>query len=119
MSHEIVELHDDLSASAFYSHDLAPIPAAERNWGTKDFAVFWISLSACLPTYMLASSMIDSGMDWKQAIFTILLGNLIVLFPILLNAQARIQNMALHFPSIAEARLAFGEPISLRSSALS
>jgi NCS1 family nucleobase:cation symporter-1 len=48
----------------------------------------WISMSACIPTYMLASGLIDQGMDWKQAVFTIFLGNVIVLIPMVLNAHA-------------------------------
>jgi len=88
MSQEIVELSEDVSQSSFYSAHMAPTNRSERNWGVKDFAVFWVSLAACIPTYMLASSMIQHGMDWKQAMLTILLGNVIVLLPILLNAHA-------------------------------
>ncbi len=88
MSKAVIELSQDVSKSSFYSADMAPTSPTERNWGVKDFAVFWVSLSACIPTYMLASSMIQHGMDWKQAMFTILLGNVIVLIPILLNAHA-------------------------------
>src|SRR5437762_4872055 len=45
-------------------------------------------MSACIPTYMLASSLIGGGMNWSQAIFTIFLGNLIVVIPMILNAHA-------------------------------
>src|SRR5437870_9253004 len=85
---EIVELQDDLSASDYYSPDMEPIPAARRRWGARDMAVLWISMSACIPTYMLASSLIDQGMNWWQAVGTIFLGNLIVLVPMVLNAHA-------------------------------
>jgi NCS1 family nucleobase:cation symporter-1 len=37
---------------------------------------------------MLASGLIDQGMDWKQAVLTVFLGNLIVLIPMVLNAHA-------------------------------
>ena len=84
----IVELTADLSGSPYYSHDMAPVPRAERRWGTKDLAVLWISMSACVPTYMLASGMIEEGMNWWQAIVTIFLGNVIVLIPMVLNAHA-------------------------------
>jgi NCS1 family nucleobase:cation symporter-1 len=40
-----------------------------------------------IPTYMLASGLMASGMSWSQALVTILLGNLIVLIPILLNSH--------------------------------
>jgi nucleobase:cation symporter-1, NCS1 family len=84
----IVELTADLSGSPYYSHDMAPVPRAGRRWGMKDIAVLWISMSACIPTYMLASSLIDQGMNWWQAVLTIFLGNVIVLVPMVLNAHA-------------------------------
>jgi NCS1 family nucleobase:cation symporter-1 len=67
--------------------DLAPTAPAERTWGLKDYAALWVALAACVPTYMLASSLIEGGMSWWQAIGTICLGNVIVLIPILLNAH--------------------------------
>lgn len=79
---------DDLAGSAFHSADLAPVTLAERKWGMKDIAALWISMSACIPTYMLASSLIDGGMNWWQAVLTIFLGNVIVLIPMVLNAHA-------------------------------
>src|SRR5919199_1504959 len=84
----IVEPTADLSNSPYYSADMAPVPRAGRRWGVKDFAVLWISMAACIPTYMLASGMIDQGMNWWQAVATIFLGNLIVLVPMVLNAHA-------------------------------
>ena len=61
---------------------------AGRRWGMKDITVLWISMSACIPTYMLASGLIDQGMNWWQAVLTIFLGNLVVLVPMVLNAHA-------------------------------
>jgi nucleobase:cation symporter-1, NCS1 family len=71
-----------------YNKDLAPTSAAQRTWGTYNYIALWFSMSMEVTTYMLASSLIAGGMNWKQAIFTILLGNLIVLIPMLLNAHA-------------------------------
>ncbi|HEY0564231.1 MAG TPA: cytosine permease, partial [Terriglobales bacterium] len=71
-----------------YNHDLAPVEAANRTWGIYNYASLWVAMSVCIPTYMLASGLIAGGMSWKQAIGTILLGNLIVLLPMLLNAHA-------------------------------
>ncbi len=84
----IHELTEDLSQSPYYSRDMAPTTRGERRWGLKDIAVLWISMSACVPTYMLASSLIDEGMNWWQAVLTIFLGNLIVLVPMVANAHA-------------------------------
>jgi len=75
-------------AGELYNADLAPVPLAERKWKTWNFAALWISMAACIPTYMLASSLIGEGMNWWQAVLTIFLANVIVLIPMLLNAHA-------------------------------
>jgi NCS1 family nucleobase:cation symporter-1 len=82
------ELADSATGSPYYNQDLAPTCLVDRTWGLKDFAALWISLSACIPTYMLASSLIEEGMNWWQAVLTIFLGNVIVLVPMILNAHA-------------------------------
>ena len=60
----------------------------KRTWGIYNYASLWVAMSVCIPTYMLASGLIAGGMSWKQAIGTILLGNVIVLIPMILNAHA-------------------------------
>jgi nucleobase:cation symporter-1, NCS1 family len=84
-----VELVDParIASSPLYNDDLAPVPTARRNWTTYNFAALWVSMAHCIPTYMLASGLMASGMTWSQALFTILLGNTIVLVPILLNSH--------------------------------
>src|ERR1700691_1388807 len=74
--------------SSLYNKDLAPVPTERRTWGTYNYAALWIAMSVNIPTYLLASSMIAGGMSWKQAIFTVFLGNVLVLVPMLLNAHA-------------------------------
>lgn len=74
--------------SSLYNKDLAPVPPERRTWGIYNYASLWVAMSVCIPTYMLASGLIAGGMSWKQAIGTILLGNVIVLIPMLLNAHA-------------------------------
>jgi NCS1 family nucleobase:cation symporter-1 len=82
------EEHGQLLQSALFNQDLAPVPPERRSWRYWNFAALWISMSACIPTYMLASSLIGGGMNWWEAILTIFLGNLIVLIPMILNAHA-------------------------------
>jgi NCS1 family nucleobase:cation symporter-1 len=82
-----LESHDEIAKSPLYNEDLAPVKVAARNWNTYNYAALWISMAHCIPTYMLASGLIGAGMSWKQALFTILLGNIIVLVPILLNSH--------------------------------
>jgi NCS1 family nucleobase:cation symporter-1 len=71
-----------------YNEDLAPTEPARRTWGTYNYIALWFSMSMEVTTYMLASSLIAGGMNWWEAVLTILLGNLIVLVPMLLNAHA-------------------------------
>ena len=78
----------ELQSSKLFNADLAPVPPSQRRWRVGSFAALWISMSACIPTYMIASSLIGGGMNWWQAILTIFLGNLIVLIPMVLNAHA-------------------------------
>ena len=84
-----VELADTsrIDASPLSNPDLAPVPIGRRNWTTYNYAALWISMAHCIPTYMLASGLMAAGMNWKQALVTILLGNTIVLIPILLNSH--------------------------------
>ncbi|MEY2508950.1 MAG: nucleobase:cation symporter, family [Verrucomicrobiota bacterium] len=83
-----VHVSIEIEHSTLYNKDLAPVPRAKRTWRVGSFAALWISMSACIPTYMLASSLIGGGMNWSQAILTIFLGNLIVVVPMILNAHA-------------------------------
>lgn len=77
----------EIETSPLYNEDLAPVPVASRNWTTYNYAALWISMAHCIPTYMMASGLIAAGMNWWQALITILLGNIIVLAPILLNSH--------------------------------
>jgi len=73
--------------SPLYNHDLAPVEVSGRNWTTYNFAALWVGMAVNIPTYMLASGLIASGMNWWQALITVFLGNVIVLLPILLNSH--------------------------------
>jgi len=84
----IHELTADVSDSGYWNRDIAPTKVSDRKWGTLDIAALWVGMSVCIPTYMLASSLIAQGMAWWQAILTILFGNSIVLIPMVLNAHA-------------------------------
>ena len=70
------------------NNDLSPTGPSQRTWGMYNYMALWFSMSMEITTYQLASSLIAKGMDWKQALATVLLGNLIVLVPMLLNAHA-------------------------------
>jgi len=79
---------ETIRTSFLYNEDLAPVATQRRSWSTYNYAALWIAMSVNIPTYMLASGMIAGGMNWKQAISTVFLGNVLVLIPMLLNAHA-------------------------------
>ena len=77
-----------MSHSPLWNPDLAPTPLARRTWSTYHIAALWIGMSVVITTYTLASGLMQQGMTWWQAMLTILLGNAIVLVPMILNAHA-------------------------------
>ena len=85
---DFVELDADVSHSPLWNEDLAPTPLSRRTWSTYNIAALWIGMSVVITTYTLASGLMIQGMTWAQALFTILLGNVIVLVPMVLNAHA-------------------------------
>ncbi|MFN7145055.1 MAG: cytosine permease, partial [Myxococcota bacterium] len=97
------ELPTDVADSPLFNADLAPVPAARRDWTTYNFAALWISMAHCIPTYTLAGGLMAAGMNGWQALLTIGLGNLIVLVPILLNAHPGTA-YGISFPVLARAR---------------
>jgi len=78
----------ELAASPLWNPDLAPTPPSRRTWSTYNIAALWIGMAVVITTYTLASGLMQQGMNWYQALFTILLGNVIVLIPMVLNAHA-------------------------------
>lgn len=86
----------------YSNEDLEVVPAHKRVWNTWNYAALWISMSLCIPTYMIASSLIEGGMNWWQAIFTVFLGNAIVVIPMVLNGDAGAR-YGINFPVFSRA----------------
>jgi nucleobase:cation symporter-1, NCS1 family len=99
---DLYELAQPLEGAALSNADLAPTTVAQRTWGTYHMASLWVGLSVCIPTYMLAASLVGSGMNWWQAVLTIMLGNLIVCVPMVLIAHAGTR-FGIPFPVLARA----------------
>src|SRR5215471_9710053 len=92
----------DIQSSSLYNPDLAPVAAERRTWTTYNYAALWVSMSVNILTYMLAASLIQGGMNWKQAVATVFLGNSIVLVPMLLNSHPGVR-YGIPFPVLARA----------------
>jgi nucleobase:cation symporter-1, NCS1 family len=102
--------------------DIAPTTAEQRHWSVMNMASLWVGMVVCVPTYMLASGLIAQGMNWSQAVLTVMLGNVIVLVPMVLNghpgtkygvpfpvlARASFGIQGAHIPSLLRALVACG-----------
>src|SRR5499425_1195894 len=95
-------LQKDIQSSSLYNPDLAPVAAERRTWTTYNYAALWVSMSVNILTYMLAASLIQGGMNWKQAVLTVFIGNSIVLAPMLLNSHPGAR-YGIPFPVLARA----------------
>jgi NCS1 family nucleobase:cation symporter-1 len=88
-----------------WNQDLAPTTEATRTWNWLHFAALWVAMVVCVPTYMLAAGLVSEGMAWWQAIITVLLGNVIVLVPMIMIGHAGAKH-GVPFPVLL--RSAFG-----------
>ena len=94
--------NQNIQSSSLYNPDLAPAGPEKRTWTTYNYAALWVSMSVNILTYMLAASLIQGGMNWKQAVLTVFLGNTIVLAPMLLNSHPGAR-YGIPFPVLARA----------------
>jgi cytosine/uracil/thiamine/allantoin permease len=102
---EIVELEEDISSFSLYSEDLAPVPKAKRTWSVWSLTALWVGMAVCIPTYLLASYMIKSGMGWLESLIIIGAANLIITIPMVLNGHAGVK-YGIPFPVVG--RSSFG-----------
>lgn len=85
-----------------YNEDLRPIHPSMRTWKVRVYLTLWVAMSMNPATWTLAASLIALGMNWFQALFTIVLANLIVLVPMLLNSHVGAKH-GISFPVFARA----------------
>ena len=88
-----------------WNPDLAPTSPDRRTWTTWNIAALWIGMAICIPTYALASGLVDNGWTWQAAVGAVILGNFVVLVPIALNSHAGTSH-GVPFPVMV--RAAFG-----------
>ena len=101
----LVMLVDNPKDPVLANPDLDPSGEKDRTWSWLNLAALWVGMSVCVPTYILAASLVEQGMNWWEAMLAILLGNSIVLVPMILNAHAGTR-YGIPFPVFA--RSAFG-----------
>ncbi len=84
------------------NHDLAPVPQSGRTWSIINYLALWVGMCVCIPTYMIAASLIQGGMSISQAVLTVFLGNVIVLIPMILNGHVGVR-YGIPFPIFSRA----------------
>lgn len=94
--------HGHAVEASLYNADLRPIHPAMRTWTSRVYLTLWVAMCMNPATWTLAASLIALGMNWVQALFTIVLANLIVLIPMLLNSHAGAKH-GISFPVFARA----------------
>jgi NCS1 family nucleobase:cation symporter-1 len=96
------EVDAALGDSGLHNADLAPVPLSKRVWTTYNYVALWIGMAHNVATWTLAAGLVALGMAWYQAIITIMLANVIVLVPMLLNSHAGTK-YGIPFPVFARA----------------
>jgi NCS1 family nucleobase:cation symporter-1 len=85
--HVELDVGDDLRGSPRYNDDIAPTRAEQRTWSRWHVASLWVGMAICVPTYTLGGVLTAYfGLSVSEALWTILIANLIVLIPLTLNA---------------------------------
>lgn len=89
-------------SNSLSNEDLQPTSESHRTWEWKDYAALWVGMVVCVPTYTMASSMLDQGFTWQMAVWLVFLANLIVLIPMVLIGRTGTQ-YGIPFPVLARA----------------
>ncbi len=85
--HIELDVGDDIASSPRYNEDIAPTRAAQRTWTRWNVAALWVGMAICVPTYTLGGVLTAYfGLSVSEALWTILIANVIVLIPLTLNA---------------------------------
>ena len=85
--HVELDVGDDIALSPRYNDDIAPTKASQRTWSRWNVASLWVGMAICVPTYMLGGILTAGfGLSVGEALWTILIANIVVLVPLTLNA---------------------------------
>jgi NCS1 family nucleobase:cation symporter-1 len=85
--HVELVLGDDIASSPRYNDDIAPTRASQRTWSKWNVASLWVGMAICVPTYLLGGVLTAYfGLSVSEALWTILIANIVVLVPLTLNA---------------------------------
>ncbi len=86
-----LRLPPDLEYSPLSGEDMVPLPHEDRTWSMWDMTAIWIGMAVCIPTYLLASNMIRSGLSWEASLIIIAIANLVITIPMVLSGHAGVK----------------------------
>lgn len=86
-----LKLPYELENSPLNGEDMAPLPHEDRTWTMGDMTAIWVGMAVCIPTYLLASGMIRSGLSWEASLIIIAIANLVITIPMVLSGHAGVK----------------------------
>ncbi|TBU38119.1 NCS1 nucleoside transporter family [Dichomitus squalens] len=71
--------------SRWSNKDMDPVPPKGRTWTTFNYIAYWVSDATNVAVWELASSMLATGLSWRQALPAIAVGHIIISIVMVLN----------------------------------
>lgn len=88
---ENLKLPSELESSPLSGEDMVPLPHEDRTWSMWNMTAIWVGMAVCIPTYLLASNMILSGLSWQASLIIIAIANLVITIPMVLSGHAGVK----------------------------
>tara|TARA_R110002126_G_scaffold35949_4_gene109929 strand:+ start:7418 stop:9160 length:1743 start_codon:yes stop_codon:yes gene_type:complete len=88
---ENLKLPPELESSPLSGEDMIPLAHEDRTWTMWNMTAIWVGMAVCIPTYLLASNMILSGLSWQASLIIIAIANLLITIPIVLSGHAGVK----------------------------
>ncbi len=88
---ENLKLPAELESSPLSGEDMVPLPHEDRTWSMWNMTAIWVGMAVCIPTYLLASNMILSGLSWQASLIIIAIANLVITIPMVLSGHAGVK----------------------------
>ncbi|MEP1139571.1 MAG: cytosine permease, partial [Balneola sp.] len=88
---ESLKLSPELESSPLSGEDMVPLPHEDRTWSMWNMTAIWVGMAVCIPTYLLASNMILSGLSWQASLIIIAMANLVITIPMVLSGHAGVK----------------------------
>ncbi|KAF5862938.1 hypothetical protein ETB97_010979 [Aspergillus alliaceus] len=86
LKHLVVPHERGQVPNRWINNDIKPIEAGRRSWNFWTFHNFCVLTGSNISVYMMGSSLIAIGLNWRQALAVIVVGNVIVVGLLVVNS---------------------------------